>query len=470
MSLEITTLAPLATMQISMAHSLLKEVLHSSLSSLFHPHALASWLGARQQGPTAIQPSLPTTTEAWLSINADHQGRADELDPDARYWWASSGLALAVLLDRAGYSSDAQHRLLAFIRAVVPSLGAGHLPRGRQRWKSFMTDDHTPIELSWDWRAGPAAAPKVRFSIEPVGVRAGTRADPRNQHAAPRLREVVARLLPHADMAWLGHFHRRLVVGGEGGEGGEAPAGAGPAEAEGHPSREFYAFDLGGDGSVMSKAYFFPGPRARAARQSSLAAVRDAIRTAPGCAGPEELRALRVLEAYAADGATPPLEVDMLAVDLVGPAASRFKIYFRVRDTSFASVRDAMSLGGRVRTPELDRGLEALRRLYRALLGPGAGGQAPEEDGAQLPARDHRTAGILYNAEFRYGSESPKVKAYLPVRHYAQSEEAIMSALGAHFNNYNNYDDDDDDDDTTESSAGWRANVANYTDAVRTIL
>lgn len=443
-------------MQLSIANSLLKDLIHSSLSFLSHPRGFASWFFIcardRDQIPLGTR-SLPAPA-AFLALLSDYREGPDKLDHDAQYWWTSSGFALAILLEKAGYASDAQYRLLEFIRAIVPSLGAGPLPGRQPRWKSFMTDDHTPIELSWDWRTG-GKSPKIRFSIEPVGVHAGTSVDPYNQHAAAKLRDTMRQRLPHTNAAWLAHFQHRL------GSEEAAPAGVGPVE--GHLSKEFYAFDLNEDGNIMSKAYFFPGFKARETQRSNFHVIKEAIETAPGCTT-EKLRALRIFQDYVEDASSPSLEMDMLAIDLVDPSESRFKIYFRVRDTSFTSVRQAMSLGGRIKTPELLQGLEDLQRLYYSLL---AGAQIDRDqvpaDDTQLPTKDHRTAGILYNVEFRYGSTIPKVKAYLPVRHYARSEDAIISALEAYFSTKHL-------DDDTDSSAGWRTHVASYKEAVKTIL
>ncbi|KAI1012040.1 hypothetical protein LB503_004411 [Fusarium chuoi] len=47
-----------------------------------------------------------------------------------------------------------------------------------------------------------------------------------------------------------------------------------------------------------------------------------------------------------------------------------------------------------------------------------------------LPHKNHRTSGILYNVEFRTNSTTPKVKIYIPVRHYAKSDAQILEALG----------------------------------------
>ncbi|KAH7323070.1 aromatic prenyltransferase [Stachybotrys elegans] len=361
----------------------------------------------------------------------------DQLDYHARYWWASSGHALAILLERAGYTSHSQYTLLKFIRAITPTLGPAPLPGTPRLWKSFMTDDHTPIEISWDWGTGDKP-PKIRFSIEPVGIGAGTQLDPENQYAAAHLRAIMATTLPDTNMQWLKHFQEQL--------NGEDIKGS----VEGHATKEFYAFDLNSD-AIESKAYFFPGYKARATKQTNFAVIRDTIQSAPGCEL-GKLQALDTFQEYMNDAHTPNLEMDMLAIDLVDPSESRFKIYFRIRDTSFASVVDAITLGGRIDNPELDQGVPKLRRLYFSLLNGSNGEDMSDQD--QLPSKEDRTAGILYNMSFRYGSKAPKIKAYLPVRHYAKSELATISALGTFMD---------------DSRATARANVVNYIASMQTL-
>ncbi|KAI1800449.1 aromatic prenyltransferase [Daldinia bambusicola] len=422
----------MAHMHISLRDGLSKAFNHPFLSYFFYISTLILRFNVQKQPQAVAKPSC-LATAAFRRVESEAHPDSDH---HARYWWKSSGYALAILLEKAGYSSQAQHEILRFVRGITPSLGAAYVP-GRQRWESFMTDDHNPIELSWDWRTG-GKSPKIRFSIEPVGVHAGTHLDPNNQYAAPKLLETMQHLLPGTNLEWLAHFRQKLRVKDVG------------ESVEGHQSKEFYAYDLGEEG-IISKAYFFPGFKATATGRSNLDVISDTIETAPGCS-PEKLQALEIFRDYACDPSTPRLEMDMLAIDLVDPAESRFKIYFRIRDTSFSSVRKAMTLGNRIRTPGMKRGLEDLRSLYRALL---SGGMDGDDGDVQLPTKDHRTAGILYNVEFKYGSKSPKVKAYLPVRHYARSEEAIMSAVDEYLN---------------RATPLTRANMVNYRGAMETIF
>ncbi|KAI3401754.1 hypothetical protein diail_9418 [Diaporthe ilicicola] len=404
-------------------------------------HVSLSWLKLQQQSQITLKFSRRTTA-AYQKVDFD-KGSASYLDINAEYWWSTAGYALSILLEKAGYSSHAQYRLLDSIWTITPSLGPRLAPRILPRWRSFMTDNHIPIELSWDWRT-EGQPPKIRFSIEPVGFHAGTPLDPHNRYAASQLRDTIARFLPKTDVEWMDHFQTRL-------NGDETKAIS--DTVEGHKSTEFYAFDLNEDGSIMAKAYFFPGFKAAATKQSNFDVICDTISTAPDSTA-EKLEALNSFREYVYDTACPRLEMDMLAIDLVRPAESRFKIYFRIRDTSFDSIKNTMTLGGRVRSPHIDLALRDLRQLYYALVSPGA---RVLDDSTQPQAKDHRTAGILYNVEFKYGSKSPKVKVYLPVRHFARSEEAIISTLEAHFKH-------------RKCSSSSRTDMSNYREALRTIL
>ncbi|KAI0804227.1 aromatic prenyltransferase [Xylaria sp. FL0064] len=350
----------------------------------------------------------PMRTPAFQRV--DSEGNST-LDRNGMYWWRSSGHALAVLLSQAGYSTERQYRLLNFFREIVPSLGSDFESQTRQ-WKSFMTDDHNPIELSWDWSTG-GKPPKIRFSIEPVGVHAGTLDDPDNVYAAAQLLEKLNRLLPSVNMTLLSHFKKHLI---------DPPRATGPVG--GHLSKEFYAFDLG-ENEIMSKAYLFPGFKAQKAERGSFDLISDAIQTMPNITQ-EKLQAFEIIRDYVYDSTSSAKEIELMALDLLDLEKSRFKIYFRIRNASFESVKHTMTLGNRIALPGMDEGLKQLRQLHSALLGRN---ESMTADNTQLPFSDHRTGGILYNAEFTVGSLTPKVKAYLPVRHYGKSEEAVISAL-----------------------------------------
>jgi len=84
---------------------------------------------------------------------------------------------LLKLVSHAGFTFQQQKLSMEFYyRFVVPNLGPPptliELPN---LWRSFMTDDFTPIEFSWDWgNADSMTDRRVRFSVEPISYDAGT--------------------------------------------------------------------------------------------------------------------------------------------------------------------------------------------------------------------------------------------------------------------------------------------------------
>ncbi|KAI0457406.1 tryptophan dimethylallyltransferase-domain-containing protein [Xylaria acuta] len=349
--------------------------------------------------------SLPDGPDAWERATSTQSC----LERHANYWWNTSGYALAVLLHDAGYSYLTQARALGFFCSnIAPNLGVA-LDKGTIHWPSFMTDDHTPVELSWDWHEGHQN-PTIRFSMEVVGLAAGTADDPHNETANENFAASIVNSLTEADALWFNYFYKRISKS------------HGVRESAGHKSKLFWAFDIGAT-NITTKAYFLCAALAASSAGSNLQAITDMIRTAPQCT-PEKLTAYDKFVAFHNSLSGSRLEIEMLAIDLLRPEYSRLKIYFRNRDTSFESVRQMMTLGGEAHTDGLEAGLQNLRTLWNSLFSRDA-----EQDSTPLLFNSHRTAGILYNVEFYLGSSAPRVKIYIPVRHYATTDAQIMEAV-----------------------------------------
>lgn len=348
-----------------------------------------------------------------------------------RFWCNTSGKVLKLLLHHACYCVEAQQRIAKFFEESVASfLGSAPLSMGEQSpWFSFMTDDGIPIEFSWDWGNG-SQLPRIRFSIEPVGLQAGTNVDRWNQHAAIQFHQNVVQKLPNISLAWFNHFHGLFC-------NEDVPL---DSTSSGHSTSIFYAFDLGKKNND-AKAYFFPGPRAQHLKQSTWQVIYDAIRTASGCT-PQNLEALFVLHKFFSNSWASPLELEMLATDLTVPENARLKIYFRSRDTRLKSIAHIISLGGLDKSKSTQVGLRNIELLLGLLYGRNAiDDDIPEET-------NHRTAGILYYASFRLGDKYPKIKLYIPVRHYSTNDQQIFNGIqafltrngnGAYVSNYEEF-------------------------------
>jgi DMATS type aromatic prenyltransferase len=332
---------------------------------------------------------------------------------DAQFWWGTTGYALAVLLHQADYSTESQYRhLIFFAFLVAPELGpAPNKQIPNPTWKSFMTDDNTPIELSWDWGLN-GDAPAIRYSIEPIGTYAGTSADRFNQYAGPQLLRQLSRSLPGMDLKWFEHFSNELLIF----------QNLDGSNTENHESRFFAAFDLYPT-HPTAKAYFFPAFKAIKNAQSKLNILSEAFIRLPGYLA-SDYSAFDLLKSYMqAPPANGSMEVEMLAIDCVVSAKSRYKIYTRSRFTNFDSVKTIMTLTGKLDSPNISKGLRELKILWDLLFG------ASHSSTEELPHSDHRTAGILYNFEIRRYESLPVPKIYIPVRHYAQNDLFTIHGL-----------------------------------------
>ncbi|KAF5011258.1 hypothetical protein FDECE_2611 [Fusarium decemcellulare] len=325
---------------------------------------------------------------------------------DKNWWWKTLGGHLVALLNSADYDLNEQYEALLFLyRWVIPEMG----PRPRSSiaaWKSFVTDDYSPIEYSWKWNFGDKR-PEIRYSIEAMGPSAGTQQDPFNQAATQNLLYNLAKVIPELDLTWFDHFWRELLGPG-------TPAASFSGNATGS-STMFVAFEMVRD-RISVKAYFIPveTPELSAADQ-----ILQAIR----CAGCQSLEALDKVESYLSNGdAGSDLRPFMLAIDCVSPDASRLKIYARSTQTSFAFVRNVMTLGG-LRT-DIDDALDKFSALWDRTLDLGPN-NSPE---SKLQSMDHLTSGTCFNFDVGSRSPLPDVKAYIPVRHYARND--LQAALG----------------------------------------
>ncbi|KAK6005953.1 hypothetical protein QM012_006363 [Aureobasidium pullulans] len=353
----------------------------------------------------------------WERVNSE---LSDFENEHHRFWWRQhTGKALAVLLQNAAYSQDLQYRDLKFFAQVVaPALGVSQGIAGSKdlQWPSFMTDDGTPLELSWDWGT-KNSSPTIRYSIEPISVQAGTTQDLLNLEAGPLFKKKLTRAIPEARLEWYDHFepffnvhkdHQSHLL----------------EDRTDHNTSVFYAFDLS-PREVTAKVYFFPKIRGNLCNQPSLEVLSQAIQTAP-YATQERLDAWNMFYDFATEAANKNLEHEMLAIDLIDPFESRIKVYFRCRETTFNSVINMMTLGHKIETPELNQGLRDLATLWTCLFGV-------DDLDQPLSGVDHRTAGILYNVEFKLGDKRPVAKIYLPVRHYASSDAEIIRSLDGFF-------------------------------------
>ncbi|OJJ45036.1 hypothetical protein ASPZODRAFT_17950 [Penicilliopsis zonata CBS 506.65] len=366
---------------------------------------------------------------------------------DQRFWWDTIAPTMQNLMTNAQYETLVQLQHLLFIyRHVLPIMGPRPRPRPRPSsgpgsdkptavWRSFMCDDTTPLEISVNFHDRKAT---VRLGFEPIGPDAGTPLDPFNQRAVQQFVQDLETTNTVTHWTWYRQLSEMLLV---------SPADASVIKAQlpasEHQSQHFFGFGFVSeiDSSLQAapppmKAYFIPQLRSILTGETEIKLICNAIKAldlpdekmTATPSSPLFTSALTMLETYLAIDET-KLRAECLAFDCIDPSQSRLKIYLRSRHTSLRSAQDVFTLGGRLTGPNIDAGLSVLCELWGLLF------DLPRDhkDDDPLPLNNHRSAGILFNAELRPGKPTPEIQVYLPVRHYARTDLAVAEGLATYF-------------------------------------
>ena len=322
------------------------------------------------------------------------------------------------MLQMAQYAPEATQLHTDFFSThVAPALGRFNHPSSSSiPWKSFMTDDHTPIELSWNWKP-KSTTPTVRYSIEAIGCESGSQIDPLNTSATFKLLEKLTTLYPNIKCNWCSSLVDTLIIN-EPGATSYYPQDDTPR------SQIFLGFELASD-RIMLKIYLLPSRRAALEGKSSLALMKDSIKRLKNKNGEmlfDFCMVWNYLESFP-DCEPRPL---IMAIDAEEFSRARIKVYVRTFQTSFSSVVNTLEMNGCL-PPLSEQALRALKELWQSVLHV----DQVTSDTQPLPDRLHCTAGILYYFSVKAGSDIPKVKVYIPVRHYGTHDADIAHSLSA---------------------------------------
>ncbi|RAL10372.1 putative dimethylallyl tryptophan synthase [Aspergillus homomorphus CBS 101889] len=344
---------------------------------------------------------------------------ADSEAIDTVFWRETVGKDLRTLLRGAEYDYASQQAALeSMSRYVAPYLGprppvgeAGRDQPCPTRWRSFMTDDFSPLEYSWSWEN---VAPSVRYSFEPIGRHAGTARDPYNWTGPIGCVQQIRGSLSGADWRWFDHFAQAF----------RRPTPLPRKESHFHssPSSIFLAFNLEKHG-LKCKSYHVPHSSADQQGGSRLDVLHQAFGTLQQH---HELPAYDCVEKYLRQQEPLPIPPFIIgvAVDCVHPSLANLKIYFRSSATSFDSVRETLTMAGALSSWD-DDAFQELQQLWHLTLGLPLAYPSSQP----LPTLNHETSGVLYNFGFKLGQRYPDTKVYIPVRHYACNDRAIVEGL-----------------------------------------
>lgn len=351
-----------------------------------------------------------------MPLSSNCQTSDDEPDDhsqldDEAFWISSFGPMLDSILREGDYSLSRREEMADFFAEyVAPFLGpepSRDPSTGRlvPSWQSFVTDDFTPLEPSWTWKAG-RAQPLVKFSAEPV---------PDSSSAAGGVRAAIemadalaAAHDPHV------HFDRDAFLQVM----EHLTSLVDPPAAPGHRDRGstalsqvMFGFDVH-PGATHTKAYLVPTLRALETGRCKLDVITDAIRA---CGAGDAWEPVR---SYLA--AQPGADPFLLAIDCAPLDKARFKAYVRFPTSDIDRLIEHISLGGRI--PLSDKFVAATRALWARLSAAA---------GSQLYRVDSQTAGgtPMYFSVERHAA-GPTPKFYIPIRLLGWNDRRIAETFG----------------------------------------
>ncbi|KAF1960790.1 aromatic prenyltransferase, partial [Byssothecium circinans] len=330
-------------------------------------------------------------------------------------WYRDIAPLLQTMISSAKYPSDVLEAHMRFFKATVcTSFGPHPDVTAKKPFKSYMNDDHTPIELSWSWKktlatSGEKVLPKVRYSVEPIGEHAGSKKDVWNQEAPERfLRGLKSSGEVDVDFKLYDYFREAVL---------NFKASTTVDQSVTEASSQFLAIELAATGKMRTKAYFMPPGKGEAQFHTIVRAVEKYPET-----GSLLLKALDLVKS--AGPSQPGETAPMLAVDCIDPQEARIKIYIRKNATSVSSVIATLETSGS-KLGETQRSL--LRDIWRSVLSLDHTSISADTD--ELPLNTHNTAGMIYHFDLRLNSSAPKVKVYIPVKHYGKNDLEVARGL-----------------------------------------
>ena len=343
-------------------------------------------------------------------------------------WWSALAPTLEKMFVLSGYTTTQKYQHLAFFhRHVLPYLGLYPTAEEGFTWKSLMTYDLTPIELSLNFQGGKRT---VRMNHVPITSSTGTPKDPFNQHAAIELAHNLGNLLPDFDFRWFDHFVKEVYI----------PDMDAVSVLKRQPTPIFSslatqnvtAYDFEGN-DVRVKSYFSPLWKALQTGQDPEDTIFNAIRSHKEAL--PYLDGLKVVEDYCRpdNAASYGVKAIFLSFDCSKSKGSRLKIYLHTRQTAFTKVKDIFTLGQRIDTVETTAAIDELRALWYGVFNIPQ--DFPECD--DIPDIFAPTAGVMFNFELKPGEPIPEAKIYLPVALYNGNDETIIYGLQEFFKRQN---------------------------------
>lgn len=329
------------------------------------------------------------------------------------FWSQHMRSVIGPLMKATGYPPAAQEANLRFLdKHIAPTLGP-HPKDPHPNYVAPCAVVGTPFNPSFN--VSGTGAPKVRFDYDllPPLHRAASDDPWGERDARAVLRGLAAAL--GANTQWLEYFMDRLYLS--------------PAEAQALlaivPDEVVIPSAMVGvmfDGAQPRlKAWVPTMRRAMVEGRSSNAVALEALRGLRPL-GEAIAPAVDVLEAWITS-TTQDARLILMGMDCGAPHDSRLKIYLVTPQNAWATVRDVMTMGGRLDDAPARKRVALLRTIWPYLIN--------EPDDARIVADEHWCkpermprlgfSGLMYSIEIKPGRPVPEAKLYVPLFQYAES-------------------------------------------------
>lgn len=123
-----------------------------------------------------------------------------KLDDDALYWWRTSGLDLALMMEQAGFPDKTQDQFLTFYGNVICPLLKGKPQAGSM--PTAVGWDGNPFEYSWEFK-GSTKKSSVRFVLDLSEVRPPNKNSPMSVDTVEEVLKILKDKSPLYDDHWV---------------------------------------------------------------------------------------------------------------------------------------------------------------------------------------------------------------------------------------------------------------------------
>lgn len=349
----------------------------------------------------------------------------------------------AYLSEARSYTNDQEAAHVECLCAALPSLGP-KLPHPYTR--SMLTYNGLPIELSMNISDNRNAT--ARFYIEPISRTTGTDRDPFGESAflasfsrlVPQMTSVDAKWFHHLDQAFRLESQEEFIAAKiqtlsrpnarlpKGFMGVDFAGGNRTLKCTFCPLQKFFA--TGGEWNKLANVnervieVVRQLPDAGAAMGHSLDALEQYLFQEPGDHNYEDVQCHSCTK-----GQRPKPFFNLVSVDCVDPrnGQARVKLYTRIQCNAFACIRDAVTLGGRLKDKTTLESLRRLKAVWHLLLNDPA--SENDEEYCRPMNVERILQGIDINWEISGRQSVPDTKVYVPVYMFHKNDFEVHNNL-----------------------------------------